>query len=245
MQQTYGSSGHDPQQTFGIAACITARSQHRPQTALGLGDRTFDVPTMSVNPRVKSPFHLSPVAGFRSSPPVPTSIELDHRAANARFLAGRTVIVLPVVTRVTEQTINRQMATGLPDRLWKLRRVLTRSVADHGPGKQVRRCMTNHGQFLPAVTKESFVSDTTNVVAGGVSTFQPGGADHRFRLVVNQAASSGFAKTIRTNKCRWVTASLRPKRGSRLPRRTYEFAAGRLLRARGAHFQMRASRRSD
>ena len=175
------------QPTFRIAALIARRSQRRSQTALGLGDRAFDVPTMPVYPRVKSPFHLSAVAGFRPFATVSSAIEHDYGATNAESLARQAMVMLSVVSRIAEQPIDRQMATGLPNRLRKLRRVLTRPVADHGPGKQVRRRMTNDGQLGPAVTKESFVSDTTNVVAGGVSTLQTGGVDHRFRLVINQA----------------------------------------------------------
>jgi hypothetical protein len=113
------------QQTFGITAGVAGRSQRRSQTTLGLGDRAFDVPPMPVDPRVKPPFHLSPISRFRPFAPVSSAIEADHGAANAQFLAGQTMVVFPVVTRITEQTIDRQMATGLPDRLRKLRRILT------------------------------------------------------------------------------------------------------------------------
>lgn len=175
------------QQTFGITACVAGGTQRRPQTAFGLGDRTFDVPPVPVDPRVKSPFHLSAVAGFRPFATVSSSIQMDHGATNAKFLAGKAMVVLCVVPRVAEQPIDRQMARRLPNRLRKLRGVLTRPVADHGPGKQVRGRMTNNGQLRPPVPKESFVSDTTNIVTGGLSTFQTGGVDHRFRLVINQA----------------------------------------------------------
>lgn len=152
------------------------------------------MPTMAVDPRVEPPFHLSPISGFRPFSSVATPIQMDHGTTNTPLFAGKTMVVFAVVPRVPQQTIDGEMATRLANRLGKLRPILTRAITDHGAGKPVSRRVTNHGQFWPAAAQESFVSDTTDVVPGGVSRFQAGGVDGRFRLVIDQAARLGKAE---------------------------------------------------
>lgn len=178
--------GQNSHQALGIASFILGRSQRRSQASLVLRDRAFHMPAMSVHAPVKPTLHLSSIAAFRPLPGVPF-VGRDDRRADAQFLAGEAMVVLAVVARVPDQPVDREMATRLPDRFRKLRRVLTRAVAHHGPGKQVGVGVTHQGELGPMAPQESFVPDAMNVMAGGMSTLQAGRVNDGFRLGLDQA----------------------------------------------------------
>ncbi len=74
------------------------------------------MPTIPTDSFVKLRFHLAPEMGARRLASVPSSIELEYRAANAQLLPGEAMVVFPAVPHIAGKTLNRQVATRLPNR---------------------------------------------------------------------------------------------------------------------------------
>ena len=101
------------------------------------------------------------------------------------------MVVLAVVAGIAQQAVDGQVVNRLPDGIGKLWRVLTGPLTDHHRCEQIAVCLTDHRQLRPTGTEKPLVSDAVDVVLRDVTTFQTGGVDGCFGLLVDQATRFG------------------------------------------------------
>lgn len=94
-----------------------------------------------------------------------------------------------VVRAIAEQAVNSQMPDGLRDRGEKVGRILARPVAQSRGGEQMSGMMHHPGQFRKAAVLLR-ASAADQEVAADVMTFQSGGIDGGFGLLVDPPVSS-------------------------------------------------------
>lgn len=182
--------GQDPQHALTLAGLVLARAQGGPQASFVLRDRRFNVPAMPVQPSMETFLHL-PAVMRRRPLAAAAFVQSNHGRPNAQFLPSQSMVVLTVVAGIAQQPVNGQVVNRLPDGVGELRRVLTGPVADHQPCEQIGPGVTNQCEFRPAATQKPLVSDAVDVVPRGVTTFQAGGVDSCFGLIVDQATRLG------------------------------------------------------
>ena len=184
----------NPQITFTINRCFVSGSDGRTQQTLVAGDRTFNLPTLAINPLVKSAFHLTTVFACGPFPTSTLLVQRDDRRANSQSLSAKSMVMLSVVGRVGQKPIQRQILRGQSQGLGKLWRIIAGASTDHRRDKQVAGGMANDRQLGPTTTPETFISYTLNIIRAGVSALQAGSVYGPFRALINQAALAGVAK---------------------------------------------------
>ena len=184
----------NPQITFTINRCFVSGSDGRTQQTLVSGDRTFNLPTLAINPLVKSTFHLPPILAFGPLPASTPLVQRDNRRANSQSLSTKSVVMLTIVGRVSQEPIQRQILRGQSQGLRKLWRIIAGASTDHRRDKQVAGGVANDRQLGPTTTPETFISYTLNIIRAGVSALQAGCVNGPFRALINQAALAGVAK---------------------------------------------------
>ena len=184
----------NPQITFTIYRCFASGSDGRTQQTLVAGDRTFNLPTLAINPLVKSAFHLTTVFACGPFPTSTPLVQRDDRRANSQSLSTKSVVMLSVVGGVGQKPIQRQILRGQSHSFRKIWRIIAGAAADHRRDKQVAGGMANDRQLGPTTTTETLISYTLNIIRADVSALQAGSVKGPFRPVINQAALAGVAK---------------------------------------------------
>ena len=184
----------NPQITFTINRCFASGPNGRTQQTLVAGDRTFNLPTLAINPLVKSAFHLTTVFACGPFPTSTPLVQRDDRRANSQLLSAKSMVMLSVVGCIGQKPIQRQVLRGQSQGLGKLWRIIAGASTDHRRDKQVAGGMANDRQLGPTTTPEPFISYTLNVIRAGVSALQAGSVNGPFRPLINQAALAGVAK---------------------------------------------------
>lgn len=182
--------GQDPQHALTFAGFVLARAQGGPQASFVLGDRGFNVPAMPVHASMEPLLHLTAVTRLRPLTGV-AFVQSNHGGSNAQFPASQPVVVLAIIAGIAQQAVDGQVANRLPDRIGELRRVLAGPVADHQRREQIGVGVTDQRELGPTRAKKPFVADAMNIMSGGVMTFQAGGIDGRFGLILDQATRLG------------------------------------------------------
>lgn len=185
--------GQYPQHAFAYTGLVLARSQGRPETSFILRDRGFNMPAMPVFPVVKPLFHLATVTSHRPFAGV-AFVQRDDGRSNAQFLPSQLMVVLAVVTRIAQKAVNVKMVNRLSDCIRELWRILTGTVTDHQRREQIGIGVAHQRQLGPTRTEKPFVAHAMNIMSGGMATFQAGGVDGRFALVLDQATRLGEAE---------------------------------------------------
>ena len=154
----------NPQITFTINRCFASSPNGRTQQTLVAGDRTFNLPTLTINPLVKSAFHLTTVF---ASGPFPTNtplVQRDDRRANSQLLSAKSMVMLSVVGCIGQKPIQRQVLHGQSHGFGKIWRIIAGPAADHRRDKQVAGGMANDRQLGPTTTPEPVISYTLNLI---------------------------------------------------------------------------------
>lgn len=107
------------------------------------------------------------------------------------------MVVFAIVSSICQQAIYGQMAAGLANRGRKLGRILAGTITNYRPSPQVGSVMVHQGQFRPAVTQKSLVTDAIYIVPGSVTGFQAGGINRRLSFALDQADFIRFVKDDR------------------------------------------------
>ena len=113
--------GQDAKQNLGAASCFAAPGQRRTQAAFVAGEHAFGLPALGILSLEEAAAHLAPVFGLRPFTPAIAFVDGDDRAADAQFFPAEAMVVLGVVTLVSEHLVRMQMGGGLPDGCGKLR----------------------------------------------------------------------------------------------------------------------------
>ena len=184
----------NPQITFTIYSGFASGPNGRTQQTLVAGDRTFNLPTLAINPLVKSAFHLTTVFACGPFPTSTPLVQRDDRRANSQLLSAKSMVMLSVVGCIGQKPIQRQVLHGQSHGFGKIWRIIAGASADHRRDKQVAGGMANDRQLGPTTTPETFISYTLNVIRTGVSALQAGSVNGPFRPLINQAALAGVAK---------------------------------------------------
>ena len=184
----------NPQITFTINRCFASSPNGRTQQTLVAGDRTFNLPTLAINPLVKSAFHLRTVFACGPFPTSTPLVQRDDRRANSQLLSAKSMVMLSVVGCIGQKPIQRQILRRQSHSFGKISRIIAGAPADYRRDKQVAGGMANDRQLGPTTSPEPFISYTLNVIRAGVSALQAGSVYGPFRALINQAALAGVAK---------------------------------------------------
>jgi hypothetical protein len=181
----------NPQQTFSFLRRLSARSQGLAKQAFVARDTAFDLPTLSKQPVGKAPPKLSSVLAPRYLSKPISRVQLNDCRPNPKSLTAQAMIVLPVVTAVSKNTINRQQRCSLHNDRHKIRGILARALAGMCTHNQMRTGEQCNCQFWPnAMPKNGLVLASFKIPAD-MSCLQPCPIHRYFRRGFNQAMSTG------------------------------------------------------
>lgn len=152
----------------------------------GLGEGAFDVPALSVGSFGKVGFHLPAVGRRGRSVRMGARIERNHRGAYAECFAAQTMIVLAVVSGVSEDPSEGDVLGGLRDGGRELRRIVTRTPGDPGAREQVGRRMAHRGEFGPSTPSKGPVALAVHIVGAGMAGLQARGVHGALRPLVDE-----------------------------------------------------------
>jgi len=86
-----------PEEALTLLRLLAARPQGGTEPSLVLGERAFDLPALTVDAVVKTPFHLAPVARGRPFSTATASIEGKHGRSDSEMIPAKGVERLGVV----------------------------------------------------------------------------------------------------------------------------------------------------
>ena len=127
---------------------FTACGKRGAQPAFVSGEAAFGLRPMTVLPARKAVVHHSAIAPLRWPWGV-SRIERNDRAANSELLAAERVIVLGIVAFVGQKAAWPKIRSRLPDGVWKVGRVLTRTARRDGTYDQLRIRVKHSRELRP------------------------------------------------------------------------------------------------
>ena len=187
----------DSKMTFTILRLCVSGPQGGTEKTLVSGDRTLDLPTIAINPFMKSAFHLPSILCSRPLSTSTAFVQRDHCRPDSKPLAAKLVVMLAVVGRVCQEAIKANVLRRQNHCFGKLRRIITGTLRGDRRDKQVTASMANQRQLWPMLTTEAFVTTTLNIVGADVSAFQTRRVDCSFGPGFNQAALAGAVDNSR------------------------------------------------
>ncbi len=128
----------------GFAAC----GKRGAESAFVPREAAFGLGAMTILSARKAVMHHSAIAPFRWPWGV-SRIERNDGAANAEFLAAERVIVLGIVAFVGQKAAWPKIRGRLPDGVWKVGRVLTRTARRDGTYDQLRIRVKHSRELRP------------------------------------------------------------------------------------------------
>lgn len=135
-------------QKFSELVGFAARSKRGAESAFVSGEAAFGLGAMTVLSTWKVVVHHSAIAPLRRPWGV-SRIERNDRAANSEFLAAESVIVLGIVAFVGQEAAWPKIRSCLPDGVWKVGRVLTRTARRDGTYDQLRIRVKHSRELRP------------------------------------------------------------------------------------------------
>lgn len=169
---------------IGLCAAGSA-PQGRSQSSFEPCNRALDLRPLAIFQFREPAVHLTTILGFCPTTAA-SSVQADHRAANAQLIAGISMIGLGIVARVGQQPINVQPSTGATQHRRQQRRILRRTVAHQYVDQQMRGIVTGQGQLRPIAQLVAFLAGAAGVMRRTVSRVQARGVDAGFLFAADQ-----------------------------------------------------------
>lgn len=167
----------DAQKAFPLLHEPGSGAKGRSKAALVATESAFDLPALAEAYAVLLAFHL---AAVRSRWPTSASVGVAaygyDRRWNRQLFAAELVVVLRVVSLVTEDFVDRLEPDGLPNCGLELGRVLRRPHRNKRAQPVVRSNITDDREFGPGVPSVT-TAEPPSVVATNVPALEPGGVD--------------------------------------------------------------------
>jgi hypothetical protein len=158
-------------QEFSELVGFAARGKRGAESAFVSGEAAFGLGAVTVLSIGKAVMHHSAIAPFRRPGGV-SRIERNGRAANSEFLATEHVIVLGIVAFVGQEAAWSKIHSRLPDGVWKVGRVLTRTARRDGTYDQLRICVKHSRELRPGGVRRLGSTASPLEVHRGVPRFQ-------------------------------------------------------------------------
>jgi len=149
------------------------------QQALVSGDGALDLPALPVDPLVKAFLHLAPVLRLGPLSSVSFSSRNDGRT-NAEPFPAEHVVVLGVISRVSQDSIKGHQGRSFLHGRTELGRVLRRSHADVRARQEMGAAIAHERQFGPTQSDMPFLPSTPHVVATDMARLQTRGVHDAF-----------------------------------------------------------------
>jgi hypothetical protein len=96
-----------------------------------LGDGTFHVPALVINPLEESTSHLATILGFGKLLGRTPFVQWNQSGANTEFFPTQAMIMFPIVCGIGQQRVKYDPLGGLGDCFGKLRGIVAGPPADH------------------------------------------------------------------------------------------------------------------
>lgn len=171
---------------------IPTVAQRRPQPALVSGNRAFHLPPLAIDQAVEVCFHLSAVCGFRPAAAGVPPVQGDQGRTDPQVLTSQAMVVLPVISGIPQQAVDRQVTGRLSNRRGKLARISAGPLTEDRPHDEVRPGMADQGEFRPmAPDKRPVLGSAKEVVPRRVTALQAGRVNGRLGFTLDQAACPG------------------------------------------------------
>ena len=149
--------GQHPQAALLGPCLFSASPQGRSKTTLETRKHALGLPALIIGILRKAFFHLPSIWGRRNNPFTTAIIDRYDRRADTKHFPTDLMVPFGIVSWISQQLIDGKTTYRLPDRWWKIRRVITRRYTDHRPSDQMAGVMTDNGQLGPiAVTLGAF-----------------------------------------------------------------------------------------
>ncbi len=160
--------GQHPQAALLGPCLFSASPQGRIKPPLELREDALGLPALIIGLLRKAFLHLPAIWSCRSNPFMTPIIDRYDRRADTKHFPTELMVPFGIVGWISQQLIDGKTTYRLPDRWWKIRRVITRGYTDHRPSDQMAGVMTDNGQLGPiAVTLGAFAL-TQQVVTADV-----------------------------------------------------------------------------
>lgn len=153
-------------------------------------DRTLGLDSLTILDLGKTTVHLSAIS--RLGPATSAAfVQVDDRAADAQMFACTGMIVLGVVSRVGEKTVDVNSFARASQQRREQRRVLAWAVADPGVNQQMGRVVNRERELGPATQTIAFLADSVGVMRRAVSRFHARGVDAGLLLLADHSLLGG------------------------------------------------------
>ena len=166
-------------------------TQRRPQPSFVARDRTFDLPPLTEPAAVLDRFHLTSIGRLWPAAAGAASIQSNHGRANAQLFPTQRMIMLGIVTGVSQQSMNPHMLARLDHGRTKFGRILAGTLGHDGGREQVSPRVADERQLGPMHPQKPAITAAQDIMSRGVARFQPSGVDGRFGPPVHQAQLRG------------------------------------------------------
>ncbi len=181
--------GEDAKDEFAGLGVIAAGGQSRSEPPFVLTEAALCVPALVVEGAVEAFAHAPSVWRLRPAPPGVAPVEADHRPPNAEVFAAEPVVVLGVVTRIAQDSVDSDQRACLPHGGNEVGRVLARPDAGHRSQNEMGGRVHDSRQLRPRPLSVALPSCPSHPEVGAdVAGLQPGGVDRGNGLRTDQAA---------------------------------------------------------
>ncbi len=160
--------GQYPQAALLSPCLFTLSSQGRSKTTLETRKHALGLPALIIGFLRKAFFHLPSIWSCRSNPFMTPIIDRYDRRADTKYFATELMMPFAIVSWIGQQLIDGKATYRLPERWWKIRRVITRGYTDHRPSDQMAGVMTDNGQLGPITVTLGAFALTQQVVTADV-----------------------------------------------------------------------------
>jgi hypothetical protein len=183
--------GEDPQDDFARLRGTAASAQSRAEASLVLAKAALGMPALMVQRTREVPSHGAPVGRLRPAPAGIPRVERDDAAPHSALLAAETVIMLGVIGRIGQRSLERKEGSRLTHCRGEVGRVLARSDAGNRAEDQVRMGVDDRGELRPGSLAMSRAPAAQAEVGADMPSLEPGRIHGRHRCSIDQARCMG------------------------------------------------------
>ena len=180
--------GQNSQQALAILGGVVTGPQRRAQPSLVPRDHTLDLPAISIDTLVESPFHLAAISCLGPAASGVARVQRNNCAADAQLLSAQPMIALTIVARIGQQSGQAYVPNRLAHRRSELAMVVAGAANHVGGRDQMALRVTDDRQLGPPASAKTPVSAAFHEVGADVVRLQAGGVNGALGPGGDQAA---------------------------------------------------------